>query len=110
MRGTSPARRWLAATTAAIVAGHTALRLATLWRLPPYFDESFYALQGWAATIDPAARFDALADGKGPLFNWLTTIPILLGAAPLTAVRRCTRAAQGWQPARRPLLRRRPAR
>ena len=64
-----------------------AFRVATLWSLPPYFDESLYAVQSFAVATDPTARFVALTDGKGPLFTWLAAVPVTLGIAPLTAVR-----------------------
>lgn len=87
MSDAQPSIRRMVAETMGLLATFAVLRAATLWKLPPYFDESFYALQSYAATIDPSARFAALADGKGPLFNWLGMIPIAFGAEPLTAVR-----------------------
>lgn len=62
-------------------------RLGLLWRFPPFWDESFYGVEGQTAFDDPAQRFAALTDGKGPLLDWTSALLIGQGFHPLTAVR-----------------------
>jgi 4-amino-4-deoxy-L-arabinose transferase-like glycosyltransferase len=98
----SAAARWIRsnALTLIIVGGLVALyvvtRLLLLWRFPPYFDESFYAHEAPIALDQPAQRFISLEDSKGPLFLWLSFIPLKLGFAPLTAVRLVSQAGGLW--------------
>ena len=70
-----------------------ALLAAVLWRRPPYFDETFYAYQGYLVHKFAAYRFIALLDGKGPMLNWLTAAVINLHVDSLTAVRLVAAAA-----------------
>ncbi len=71
----------------AVVAFYVLTRLGLLWRFPPFWDESFYGVEGQTAFDDPAQRFAALTDGKGPLLDWLSALLVGQGLHPLSAVR-----------------------
>ncbi|MGI8579489.1 MAG: ArnT family glycosyltransferase, partial [Solirubrobacteraceae bacterium] len=71
----------------AVVAFYVLTRLGLLWRFPPFWDESFYGVEGQTAFDDPAQRFAALTDGKGPLLDWLSALLVGQGFHPLSAVR-----------------------
>ena len=75
---------------------YVATRALLLWRFPPYFDESFYAHEAPIALSQPAQRFISLEDSKGPLFLWLSFIPLKLGFAPLTSVRLVAQVSGLW--------------
>jgi 4-amino-4-deoxy-L-arabinose transferase-like glycosyltransferase len=69
-------RRAAAMLVAAVALLYLFARLATLWRYPAYYDESFYALTAYRAHLLPALRFDPLLDSKGPLLTWISLIPL----------------------------------
>jgi 4-amino-4-deoxy-L-arabinose transferase-like glycosyltransferase len=71
----------------AIAAAFAGLRLALLWRFPPFLDESLYA--SWALRVSENAddRFVSLANGKEPLLPWLGALLVHAGIEPLTSVR-----------------------
>jgi 4-amino-4-deoxy-L-arabinose transferase-like glycosyltransferase len=71
----------------AIAVLYVVTRLGLLWRFPPFWDESFYGVEGQTAFDDAAQRFAALTDGKGPLLDWSSALLIGQGFHPLTAVR-----------------------
>jgi 4-amino-4-deoxy-L-arabinose transferase-like glycosyltransferase len=79
-----------------LILAYIATRLGWLWRFPPYFDESFYAHEAPIALTQVSQRFISLQDSKGPLFLWLSFIPLKLGFAPLTAVRLVAQASGLW--------------
>jgi 4-amino-4-deoxy-L-arabinose transferase-like glycosyltransferase len=68
-------------------------RLFLLWRLPVFWDEGFYAVEAQTAADHPAQRFQFVADGKPPLFNWVSMAVVQLGITPITAVRLVSYAA-----------------
>jgi 4-amino-4-deoxy-L-arabinose transferase-like glycosyltransferase len=86
----------LLSVLAGLIALYVGTRLGWLWRFPPYFDESFYAHEAPIALDQPAQRFISLNDSKGPLFLWLSFIPLKLGFTPLTSVRLVAQAAGLW--------------
>lgn len=71
----------------AIAAVFAGLRLALVWRFPPFLDESLYAT--WALRVSENAddRFVSLANGKEPLLPWLGALLVHVGIEPLTSVR-----------------------
>ena len=71
----------------AIAAAFVGLRLALVWRFPPFLDESLYAT--WALRVSENAddRFVSLANGKEPLLPWLGALLVHIGIEPLTSVR-----------------------
>jgi 4-amino-4-deoxy-L-arabinose transferase-like glycosyltransferase len=71
----------------AIALLYVVTRLGLLWRFPPFWDESFYGVEGQTAFDDASQRFAALTDGKGPLLDWTSALLIGQGFHPLTAVR-----------------------
>lgn len=77
----------IATVLGAIVAFYFATRLGLLWRKPPYVDEYIYAYWTQLGHDNPAERFTALNDNKGPLFTWLSFIPREFGLVPVTCVR-----------------------
>lgn len=83
----APIARGTVAAAAAILALWGALRGASLTRFPPFWDESFYAVQAHTGLADPGRRWDPLFDAKGPLHNWMTMVIDWVGFSPLTAVR-----------------------
>jgi 4-amino-4-deoxy-L-arabinose transferase-like glycosyltransferase len=81
-------RHWFVLGITLAVAVYVALRLAVLWRFPPYYDEGWYGYTAWFAFGNPEARFMALRDNKGPLLTWLAFVPLGLDRdAVLTSVR-----------------------
>ena len=77
----------IATVLGAIVAFYFATRLGLLWRKPPYIDEYIYAYWTQLGHDNPAERFTALNDNKGPLFTWLSLIPMHFDLVPVTSVR-----------------------
>jgi 4-amino-4-deoxy-L-arabinose transferase-like glycosyltransferase len=71
----------------AIALLYLATRLALDSRFPQFWDEAFYAVEGQTAFDDATQRFAALADGKGPLLDWLSAVLVGQGFSPLAAVR-----------------------
>lgn len=71
----------------AIYLAYLASRLLLVWRLPVFWDEGFYAVEAQTGLDHPGQRFQFLADGKPPLFNWVSIVFVHLGITPLTAVR-----------------------
>lgn len=74
----------------ALVALYSLYLLSRLWlmqRAPIFWDEAFHAVQAQTGLDDPAQRFQFVADGKPPLFNWVSIGLVDLGLDPLTAVR-----------------------
>ncbi|MGA2010864.1 MAG: glycosyltransferase family 39 protein [Solirubrobacteraceae bacterium] len=96
LREWAASRRGLLSLVAGVILVYISSRLGWLWRFPPYFDESFYAHEAPIALAQPAQRFISLNDSKGPLFLWLSFIPLKLGFAPLTSVRLVAQASGLW--------------
>ncbi len=62
-------------------------RISLMQRAPIFWDEAFHAVEAQTGLDDPAQRFQFIADGKPPLFNWVSIVLVDLGLEPLTAVR-----------------------
>jgi 4-amino-4-deoxy-L-arabinose transferase-like glycosyltransferase len=80
-------RPWLAALALIAGAAFLATRLALVWRMPPFWDEAYYAT--WALDVfhHPRHPLRSLDFGKEPLLTWLGLVPLTAGAGPLTALR-----------------------
>lgn len=78
---------WAVLALGGIYLTYLVSRLFLIWRLPVFWDEGFYAAQAQTGLDLPGQRFQFLADGKPPLFNWASIVMVDLGFAPVTAVR-----------------------
>lgn len=84
----APTGVWLAVLAcSAIALVYVVLRLALVWRFPPFVDEALYALWAVQGFEDSDYRFISLANGKEPLLTWLGMAWMSLGVQPLTALR-----------------------
>jgi 4-amino-4-deoxy-L-arabinose transferase-like glycosyltransferase len=80
-------RQWLVGGVGALYVLYVATRSAVFDRFPVFWDEGFHVATAQTGLTDPGQRFDAMADGKPPLFSWLAMWFIHLGVSPLDAVR-----------------------
>lgn len=79
--------RWKLAAALAVLCGFAALRLGLFWRFPPFHDEALYAHWALLGLENPGDRFISLSNAKEPLYIWVDTVLMYLGAGPWTAVR-----------------------
>ncbi len=70
-----------------IIVVYITSRILYLKDLPVFVDEAIYARWAQAGYFDAGARLVSLADGKPPLFAWLSSLLLQFIANPVAAVR-----------------------